>query len=83
MIIFWLYQLDYDYIKSHYRVVAVVLSKQEELDADRKAFEQIESMQSRQWNCGSWMFVILEKIKETKLIFPQGSVTVRDNAEIV
>ena len=48
----WLYQLDYDYIKSHYRVVAVVLSKQEELDADRKAFEQIESMQSRQWNCG-------------------------------
>ena len=52
MIIIWLYQLDYDYIKSHYRVVAVVLSKQEELDADRKAFEQIESMQSRQWNCG-------------------------------
>ena len=33
--------LDYDYIKSHYRLIAVYLSRQKELDADRKAFQQI------------------------------------------
>ena len=33
--------LDYDYIKNHYRLIAVCLSRQKELDADRKAFQQI------------------------------------------
>ena len=33
--------LDYDYIKNHYRLIAVYLSRQKELDADRKAFQQI------------------------------------------
>ena len=34
--------LDYDYIKNHYRLIAVNLSKQKELDADPKAIKQIE-----------------------------------------
>ena len=34
--------LDYEYIKNHYRLVAVDLSKQEELDAGPKAIQQIE-----------------------------------------
>ena len=34
--------LDYDYIKSHYRLIAVDLSKQKELDTDPKAIQQIE-----------------------------------------
>ena len=29
--------LDYDYIKNHYRLIATDLSRQKELDADRKA----------------------------------------------
>ena len=33
---------DYDYIKNHYRLIAVDLSRQKELDADPKAIEQIE-----------------------------------------
>ena len=33
--------LDYD-IKNHYRVIAVDLSRQKELDADPKAIEKIE-----------------------------------------
>ena len=34
--------LDYDYIKGHYRLIAVDLSRQEELDADPKAIQQIK-----------------------------------------
>ena len=34
--------LDYDYIKNHYRLIAVNLSRQKELDADPKAIQQTE-----------------------------------------
>ena len=34
--------LNYDYIKNHYRLIAVDLSRQKELDADPKAIQQIE-----------------------------------------
>ena len=34
------YLLDYDNIRNHYRLIAVDLRKQKELDADRKAFQQ-------------------------------------------
>ena len=34
--------LDYDYIKNHYRLITVDLSRQKELDADPKAIQQIE-----------------------------------------
>ena len=35
--------LDYQYIKNHYRLIAVDLSRQKELDDDPKAVQQIES----------------------------------------
>ena len=34
--------LDYDYIKNHHRLIAVDLSKQEELDADPNEIQQTE-----------------------------------------
>ena len=34
--------LDYDYFKKHYKLIAVDLSKQKELDADPRAIQQIE-----------------------------------------
>ena len=34
--------LDYDCIKNHYRLIAVDLSRQKELDADPKAIQQIQ-----------------------------------------
>ena len=34
--------LDYNFIKNHYRLIAVDLSRQKELDADTKAIQQIE-----------------------------------------
>ena len=36
------YLLDYEYIKNHYRLIAVDLSRQKELDADPKGIQQIE-----------------------------------------
>ena len=35
--------LDYQYIKNHYRLIAVDLSRQKEFDDDPKAVQQIES----------------------------------------
>ena len=34
--------LDYGYIQSHYKLIAVNLGRQKELDADPKAIQQIE-----------------------------------------
>ena len=34
--------LDYNYFKNHYKLVAVDLSKQKELDTDPRAIQQIE-----------------------------------------
>ena len=36
------YLLDYDYVKNHYSLIAVDLSRQKELDADPKVIQQIE-----------------------------------------
>ena len=73
--------LGFDYIKNHYRLIAVDLSRQKELDADSKAIQQIEFI--GQWkrlnvnnNNDQFMFILtnLEKNKETRLKFSQGSV---------
>ena len=34
--------LDYEYIKNHYRLIAINLSRQKELDVDSKLNQQIE-----------------------------------------
>ena len=34
--------MDYDYIKNHYRLIVIDLSRQKELDADPKAIQQVE-----------------------------------------
>ena len=36
------YLLDYDYVKNHYSLIAVDLSRQKELDSDPKVIQQIE-----------------------------------------
>ena len=75
---------DYEYIKNRYKLVTVDLSRSKELDADPKAIQQIEFVGQLKNTNGvnadgiQSMFVltILEKIKETRIKFPQGSVTV-------
>ena len=81
--------LDYDYIKNYYRLIAVHLSRQKELDGDPKAIQQIELVgQLKKLNANDnatdagnnyqsmFVLTILEKIKETRLKFSQRSVTV-------
>ena len=75
--------LEYDYIKNHYRLIAVDFSRQKELDADPKAIQQIQFVvQLKKLDANNdddesiFVLTILEKIKETRLTFYQESVTV-------
>ena len=54
--------LDYNYFKKHYKLVAVDLSKQKELDTDPRAIQTV--------------YWLLEKSKETILEFYRGTVKV-------
>ena len=66
--------LHYNYFDKHYKLVAVDLSKQKELDADPRAIQQTEFMYMLGTNSIiSW---VLEKSKETILEFYIGTVTV-------
>ena len=76
--------MDYDYTKNHYRLIAVDLRRQRKLDADPKAIQQIKFVGQLQNTDGvnadgaqpMFALTILEKLKETRLKFSQGSVTV-------
>ena len=66
--------LDYNYFKKHYKLVAVDLSRQKELDADPRAIQQIEFKYMLETN--STIYWVLEKSKETILEFYKGTVKV-------
>ena len=59
--------LDFNCFKKHYKLVAVDLSKQKELDADPRAIQQIEFKYMLGTN--STIYWVLEKSKETILEF--------------
>ena len=71
------------FIKNHYRLIVINLSRQKELDTDSKAIQQIEFVgQLKKLNADNnndesmSVLTILEKIKETRSKLSQGSVTV-------
>ena len=66
--------LDYQYLKNHYTLIAVDLSKQKELDADPRAIQQIEF--HRMLTNNSNVCTVLEKSKETVLEFYKGTAKV-------
>ena len=66
--------LDYNHFKKHFKLVAVDLSKQKELDADLRAIQQIEFKYMLGTN--STIYWVLEKSKETILEFYKGTVNV-------
>ena len=66
--------LDFNYFDKHYKLVAVHLSKQKELDADPRAIQQIEFKYMLGTN--STIYWVLEKSKETILEFYKGTVKV-------
>ena len=64
--------LDYTYFKKYYKMIAIDLSKQQALDADPKAIQQINFTANLD-RAGN-MFFIVEEAKETVLDFSQGTV---------
>ena len=66
--------LDYNHFGKHYKLVAVDLSKQKELDADPRAIQQNEFKYKVETS--STIYWVLEKSKETILEFYKGVVKV-------
>ena len=66
--------LDFNYFDKHYKLVAVDLSKQKELDADPRAMQQIQFKYMLGTN--SIIYWVLEKSKEAILEFYKGTVKV-------
>ena len=68
--------LDYSYFMDTYKMIAVDLSKQQELDADPKAIQQINFTANLDRAGNIRVYFILEEAKETILDFSQGAVKV-------
>ena len=68
--------LDYPYFANTYRMIAVDLSKQQALDADPRAIQQINFTANLDRAGNTRVYFILEEAKETILDFSQGTVKV-------
>ena len=68
--------LDYPYFADTYKMIAVDLSKQQALDADPRASQQINFTANLDRTGNARVYFILEEAKETILDFSQGTVKV-------
>ena len=68
--------LHYPYFKDTYKMIAVDLSKQQALDADPRAIQQINFTGNLDRAGNTRVYFILEEAKETILNFSQGTVKV-------
>ena len=68
--------LDYPYFMDTYKMIAVDLSKQQALDADPRAIQQINFTTNLDRARNTRIYFILEEAKETMLEFSQGAVKV-------
>ena len=68
--------LDYPYFKDSFKMIAIDLSKQQALDADRRAIQQINFTANLDRTGNTRSYFILEEAKETILDFSQGTVKV-------
>ena len=59
--------LDHSYFNEHYKMVAIDISKQQALDADSKAIQQINFTENSEWDNGVIIIFIIKKAKETVL----------------
>ena len=66
--------LDCQYFRDNYKMIAVDLSRQQALDADPRAFQQINFTENLDRAGNTRVYFILEESKETKLNFAQGTV---------
>ena len=58
------------------QIIAIDLTKQQKLDVDPKAVQQINFTENLDREQGSTMFFIIEEAKETVLDFSKGTVKV-------
>ena len=65
--------LDYSYFKDHYKMIAIDLSKQQALDADPRAIQQINFTVNPNRDGNTTILFIIEEAKETVLDFSQGT----------
>ena len=68
--------LDYSYFKENYKLIAVDLSKQQALDADPRAIQQINFVANLDKDGDATMFFITDTAKETVFEFSQRTVKV-------
>ena len=68
--------LNYIYFKTFNKMIAIDLSKQQTLDADPKAIQQINFTANLDRAGNTRIYFILEEAKETVFEFSQGTVKV-------
>ena len=68
--------LDNPYFKEHYKLFVISLSKQQVLDADLKAIQQINFTANLEGDRNTQMFFIIEEAKEPFLDYSKGTVRV-------
>ena len=68
--------LDYSYLMNTYKMISVDLSKQQVLDADPRAIQQINFTANLDGDGDTRIYFILQEAKETILDFSQGTVKV-------
>ena len=68
--------LDYPYFKENYKMIAIDLSRQNELDGDLIVIKQINFRANLDRAGNITVFCIIEEVKETIFEFSQGTVKV-------
>ena len=68
--------LHYLHFEENYKLITIDLSKQQALDADPKAVQQISFEGNIERAGNTTMFFIIEEVKETVLDFSQGTAKV-------
>ena len=69
--------LDYPYFKENYKMIAIELSKQQALDADPRAIQQINFTANLDRDGNTAMFFIIEEAKESTIILNTISLNVK------
>ena len=68
--------LEYSYFEKYYKLLAIHWSKQQQIDADRKAIIQINFTGKVNRAEDATMFFIFKEVKETFSYFSKGTVKV-------
>ena len=68
--------LNYPYFKKNYKLIAIDLNKQQKLDADPKAIQQINFTGNLNWAEVATKFFIVEETEEKVLDFSKGTAKV-------